>query len=323
VVTRLPALLLGVLVLVAPATSAGSSFICLPPPSVALPEYGAEDVPTNARLWFDGQISYGDQQSELVLIGPDGMEVETTEARIEMLEPQELVVLTPVEPLLPEARYQFWECDGPECTTLVSELTTGAAADDSPPALPIEVDREQGRGWANLWIDFEGVLVVSLGDVALDPATLTGSAHFAWGDATVPLSFGDVDRYCFDGWPEATSDEQTVPLRYGAFDLAGNFSGWSEPEPLSLAGCGCSANHGTSPLALLVLLLGLTRRRAGNPMCWWYARRRGGVRAGSARAPTAATCGRPRVRPRRALDPGGRASARALQPSARRARRGA
>lgn len=256
-VTRPCALLLGALVLVAPTTSAGRSVLLCPPPrGIELPAHGAEDVPTNARLWFDRQASFLGRRSELVLVGHDGMELETTQVRLEMFANQALVVLTPLAPLLPEARHQFWECDGPMCSTLISEFTTGTEADTIPPALPVETDREQGRDTVSLSFDFEGVLIVSLGDVALDPATLTGSAHSASTDSNV--AFEDDCPY---SWPGAAEDEQT--LRYGAFDLAGNFSGWSEPEPLSLSGCGCSAtNRSTPPLPLLVLLFGLTRRRS-------------------------------------------------------------
>ncbi|MCA9708181.1 MAG: hypothetical protein KDK70_20180, partial [Myxococcales bacterium] len=53
-----------------------------------------------------------------------------------------------------------------------------------------------------------------------------------------------------------------VPIRVGAFDLAGNFSGWQRLDPLHLPdGCGCTSGPSRPPLGLLVLLVLAVRRR--------------------------------------------------------------
>lgn len=259
-VMRLPLALAGGMVLLPVAEAEAKS--CAGPPAVLAPAWGTRDVPTNTRFWIALQAAWESDASldglETVLIGSDGMEVELVETRLGLYE-RELSVLTPAQELLPSSSYQLWVCDGPVCSTQVTEITTGTGPDTEPPPPPAERERDHGVKVVSLWVDFEGILLVDLGGGQLDPATLTGSVHDVTAAHDEPVSLGRGG--CVDSWPGSIRDDR--PLRYGALDLAGNFSGWTEPETLAVDGCACSTEHrgGSGGLVLLALLVGGARRR--------------------------------------------------------------
>ena len=74
---------------------------------------------------------------------------------------------------------------------------------------------------------------------------------------------------CTGGWPRSGDGAaDSAPVRFGAIDLAGNFSGWSDPVNVQLPdGCGCrlgGAAPGASALwmAPLLGLFALRKRRS-------------------------------------------------------------
>ena len=253
---------LGALALVLAAPASASASDCSPIVSTFVqPRHEARLVPTNTRFWI-ARTSFiwtgSGPPPELVLVGSDGTEPEVVESRIDLADTQELVVLTPREPLLPETVYQLWECHGATCSTLLTEITTGAGPDEEPPSQPVERSREGGLHFVNLTVDFDGILVASLGEPAVDLEHLAGTAQLVSDDPALEYTLGRSEGACVDNWPGSIETPQE--LRYGAFDLAGNFSGWAEAEPLALDGCGCTTGR-PAPAGLLALLLAAFVRR--------------------------------------------------------------
>lgn len=260
-VMRLPLAIAGCVALLLPVAEAEARS-CAGPPGVLAPAWGSRDVPTNTRFWIAPLAAWESDASldglEMVLIGSDGMEVELVAARIGLYG-RELSVLTPAQELLPSSSYQLWACDGPVCSTQLTEITTGTGPDAESPPLPAERERDHGVKVVSLLVDFEGILLVDLGGGQLDPATLTGSVHDVTAAHDEPVFLGRGG--CVDSWPGSIRDDR--PLRYGALDLAGNFSGWTEPETLAVDGCACSTERrGGSPRGVLVLLALLAGARA-------------------------------------------------------------
>lgn len=270
--TRALSLLVVSAVLAAPRIAQACS--CYSPgDDFVAPVDGATDVPVNARIWV------GSRWSSPVLTDDEyGDVVPTTETLIEGND-TEIVVLTPIAPLVPGTRYRV---EGVRATI----FTVGTSTDTTAPTIPTELSREprvEHVGWdpfggesscgeadhvsVSVQLAHDGVLAVVDADGAtdLDPAQLSGGITSAAFPTRVTLGRG----VCLHSWPEI-EEGTTARLRYGSFDLAGNFSGWSEPADVAIpsAGCGCtttSADSDTSAtLAALTALLGvfvLRRRR--------------------------------------------------------------
>jgi hypothetical protein len=160
---------------------------------------------------------------------------------------------------------------------VLSRFSTGSADDAVAPALPLVLDRDRTINSGNrsscpgptvlatFEVDHEaGLLVVDRDGTAIVQSdrpdglvtTLSPRHHVSVGRSP-----------CFENWPEAAEAARTR-VRFGAYDLAGNFSGWSEyeevliqPENEPLA-CRVSASNHT-PLWLTVpgLLWVVARRR--------------------------------------------------------------
>jgi hypothetical protein len=187
-------------------------------------------------------------------------------------------VFTPDEPLTPGDRVHLrldWGYPGFD-----ADWDVGDAPDEVPPDVPIPEDLQiatdysihgsartydwlvdvDGGGGAILWV---GIL---RGDDRLDVGGIFGDVA-ALSEASY-VTFGK-DR-CGANVPELQLGE-TREVLVGAFDVAGNFSGWSEPVSLSLDeldGCYCLASVAASPgggaaAAASVALAILRRRRAG------------------------------------------------------------
>ena len=191
--------------------------------------------------------------------------------------------MTPDELLEPKERYDVVEyrSDGVISYGVLSSFETGEASDLAPPPLPIEVDRTstswnicgdlcpQGKGsQVEVHLSGEGLIVVDLGgSQALDIDGLSGFVSTAATDGELVLGGGGG---CGGPWPAARGE--TLTIRYGAFDLAGNFSGWTEEDTVTMpkipatCSCNCSATRArdVAPIASMVvglLLLGWRRRR--------------------------------------------------------------
>jgi MYXO-CTERM domain-containing protein len=177
-------------------------------------------------------------------------------------------VLTPLAPLREDTNYEVWGCDGEECRHRVLRFTTGSGLTNGVPAVPELVDQDHDRSGGGgicprektieLRTTHEGLLVLqheSRADLGLTDVDGLTSAIVITVDEVLELDQGGCDG----SWPGGRRAE----VRLGALDLAGNFSGFSDPHVLDI-GCGCRSDRPASPgLVALGLTLGglLIRRR--------------------------------------------------------------
>lgn len=233
---------------------------------VRTPQPGASEVPTNTSIWlgiseeFDFHVDALEQ--EFVLFSPEGESLELSSTRI-MVDDGDVLVITSTAQLEANARYELWLCDGMRCRDEVTDFVTGDGPDFQPPELPTELDREHdGRGpgpcgrakWVDFTVEHEGILLVDVAGAAnIDAEARTGRATLATSSPHFTLGRG----LCLGGWPGGRSAD----IRLAAFDLAGNFSGWSEPTSVSLSGCGCHTSGRDGSWLALVCVLALSRRR--------------------------------------------------------------
>ena len=271
---------------------------CAGPEELRAPRDGATDVPLDTLIWG------GFPSSGVSLRGPDGI-VAVEHRHIPMAglgsRGTGMPVLIPLEPLLPNTTYTVEEESGANRSR---QFTTGSAIDDAPPTPPALARSESAPGQLTLDFIVDDILAgeldpasapfASIQDVLL-PTNFGDGYHaldadipvFRWltQEATLKLSFGGP---C-SNWPLAGDP---FSARFGAFDLAGNFSGWAEipdqevpapdptdrppldgvtttPRPAASApaeeGCNIGAASHASPWMTMVGLLGaigLLRRSA-------------------------------------------------------------
>lgn len=252
---------------VARACSCGFGF------EVLWPELGATEVPLNTRIWI-AQL----EEFEIPPLGEPLLHVfgETTalEFTTSTIDTGNgpLTVLTPLAPLAPMTRYELLDCAYVDCVdgtggSLVTRFITGTTTDTAPPPRPVETGRDgdADRGgrtscgksaWARVEFTAEGLVVMQLDEGTLDPEALLGEVSIATLEDNATVGRGA----CFTGWPDWESNSATV--RYGAFDLAGNFSGWTEPDTLTIGrGCGCRSDAPGAPSLLLLTVAALALRR--------------------------------------------------------------
>jgi hypothetical protein len=187
-------------------------------------------VPRNARIWlgyFDGEVD----EVELRNLNQDVV-IDLEPSEIAIREGVVITVLSPRE-LLEPGEYAF---ETPRFSQVLFEVVD--EIDTTPPELPLlervesSVSDDDGdscgtyRG-AQLWLEAEGI-VLALGAEHDEPDNDPPAGRVA--SATVASE--DEARFgfataCGDGpWPGG----ERVELRFGSFDLAGNFSGLSDPE---------------------------------------------------------------------------------------------
>jgi MYXO-CTERM domain-containing protein len=223
-----------------------------------------ETVPTNAKIWLGTDLGgTGDvlfPGERLVLLDADGDAVEPMEGTIHTVDGP-LQVLDPGE-LRPETAYELWKCDATRCDSEVLHFVTGTERDDEPPSLPEEIDRtHDGHGpgpcgraaWVELSVEHDGILLADLGERAVVAGPLFGSVTVATTEKSFMVGRGG----CSTGFPSG----DTSTIRYSAFDVAGNFSGWTEPDPIELRGCRCAAGPSDPPVWIGLLVLIAFRRR--------------------------------------------------------------
>lgn len=225
--------------------------------AVVWPQNGASKVPINARVWVGSSISLGSPQ--LRVVGEErGIAVSTS---IIGANRGVIAVFTPHQPLAPNTTYEVVDCSDGECV-IRTRFTTGAAMDHDPPPLPVEVGRDGGAcgtaHWASVDVESEGLVIMQIEERPFDPAAISGIVAFAGFPGEIVVGVGE----CLSGWQ--LKSRESAEVRYGAFDVAGNFSGWTEPDSLHLGrGCGCrsDAPGGAAWSMLGLLALGLRRRR--------------------------------------------------------------
>lgn len=260
-----------------PAAAEASS--CTAYPGRVLPNAATPDVPTNTLVWYAGQSLQHALAEDGSLVDCDvlprlvddaGQEVATTSRSFSFA-----YVLVPDAPLTLGRSYTIEHgClfdvlafnGGIDAET--TTFTVTAEADETAPEHPDiavgdTVAHEYDNGFTGYWMEVEGehegVLLVDIGGQAtLDPEALSGEVSLASTDTDFVIGHA-----CVSTWPDAQPGDSTE-LSFASFDLAGNFSGWTEPEPVTVTdtGRGCTVGAGRPPaMALGLLLLGLVGRR--------------------------------------------------------------
>jgi hypothetical protein len=248
------------------------------------PADGQTDVPTNAKLWL---IIAGQSPFTPTLTGPGG-EVPFS---VLHLGPEWLqrLVITPVQELTPGATYELATCargrQGQigQCRK-VTRFSVGSRRADQP-GLPVErghsafyLGGEKGSSCGSsptrtveFKVDWAGLLLV---------ADIDGANPFPADPGGLLFAAITNKRYAYQGhfslgtgpcvsphWPA----QDTAQVRFGVVNIAGEFSGWSQPSPVTLPeDGGCQMAGGRGPrapwtaggLAILLLLLRRLRFRA-------------------------------------------------------------
>lgn len=237
------------------------------PASVVAPAPDASNVPTNTRIWCGNELG----GNPLSLSDPEGEAVSGTSSLITTVE-FELGVFEPDEELRPNTTYSV------ECGYSSHSFTTGSARLDSAPPVPDPTNWSahayEDSTWGDtFYITFEGasakgtLVVVDLeGSANLNPDAPSGSVT----QAVLPPEFIALGRGpCVGGW-EGAGLRAKADVALGAFDVAGNFSGWSEPVEVAFPGRytnqgGCQFAPGGAPVPFAMLSgffwIGIWRRR--------------------------------------------------------------
>jgi hypothetical protein len=226
---------------------------------VVFPEPGARDVPANTLIWLDSiAMQSGARFNASIVLRPSGsatpIEFTTTTITASV---KEVNVLHPAAPLQPGA-YVVLVNDAQ-----VTEFEVADSLDDIPPTPPREIGRQSNASIPGPWnlcgdsyyvsFDLEGDGLIHLLDIneseRIDDALVTGDA----ADISAgPLLAGRTA--CETTWPEAGALTHGN-MRFASFDIAGNFSDWSEPFGVTtpLIGCGCSGNASTDFVSFIAL----------------------------------------------------------------------
>ncbi|MEW5853255.1 MAG: MYXO-CTERM sorting domain-containing protein [Myxococcota bacterium] len=239
------------------------------------PSDGQTGVPVNTRIWVGGGHTGGFRA------GGGRTGVSLTEqatgnpvsgAQGQLSGPEELfTVFTPTATLKPDTAYEI------HVGSKTFQFTTGSDEDNDNPAKPtVEKTRfisgpEPACGpapvnVATFTLKSDGLVVVGDLDAAsaLDVAEATGTVSgVTQGDT---LSFGNGN--CHVGWGNA-GPLVKGDFRFGVYDLAGNFSGWTATQPVIIPPlvppCACTTTSDAEPLAAWAGLAGaffvVVRRR--------------------------------------------------------------
>jgi hypothetical protein len=239
-------------------------------------------VPTNARIWIGAGIGEDGSGAPLAIRlteRPHGREVPVTSGvltsnfhRIHVLVPEALAPDTSYDVLGPEESLgAFTTADGPDQTppavprlleTRIDVQSIGVCCDCSPWRL---------AGFRTEHGGFIGVMdraETSFVAFELRAGTVTDIAFTDLNGHGDPRGHLLGKNMCFTNWPEGGDGARTT-VRFGAFDLAGNFSGISEPLDVQMPPFGCGCGQAGGGAGVVVLLAAFVARKR-------YARARGG-----------------------------------------------
>jgi MYXO-CTERM domain-containing protein len=226
------------------------------------PSSTSKKVPTNTKVWLS---RFGCDTP--ILQRSDGTPVSATLTKIDGTR-----VLHPDAPLEMGTTYEVLDCSEAPVTT----FTINEGPDNEPPPRPAvsPLDAESGSGdfsscgsyeYVPLLADQTDVILMLdiAGRATLDPEAASGEVSDVFFPNHKPLVGNAV---CSGSNWDFDDNGPAVDARLGAFDYAGNFSGWSDPQTVGGAGCGCEAAgadraHGYGILALGVLGLAALRAR--------------------------------------------------------------
>jgi len=231
----------------------------------AEPSVNSQKVPTNTKVWVTRTACDAPALQKI----DDGTFVPGIATTM-----SEVQVFHPSEPLELGSTYAALDCDG----TSISTFTVNEGPDNDPPPRPTvsTLNPESNPGDFSSCGGYEYVPLIAeqtdmiltldiAGRATLDPKEVSGAVEDLFFPTEQPLVGNAVcssSNWTFD------DEGAAVDTRLGAFDYAGNFSGWSDPETVD-AGCGCEAAgaeptprhaYGIGALGLLAALA-LRRRR--------------------------------------------------------------
>jgi len=276
--TKIQRALLTIIAVIAGVTLAVPALACsciFEQTGLLSPADGETDVPINARLWVGAglyQGEPGDAEGRLALLDAAGDPVAATVTEL-FGNNDRIAVITPDELLLAGETYSIELDEALELGT----FTAGDAEDLDAPAVPAELERESSASPRTPGVEN------SCGPTDMVTLTLDGSALVfvaevdGWDSLDADAIDGEASELSLDGvleigsagcvwsWPDAEPRASTT-VRWGAYDIAGNFSGWSTDEEISIPSAGCSCSVGgegasQAGAALLLGLIGLAVRR--------------------------------------------------------------
>ena len=228
---------------------------------VVLPGPGSQ-APRNTRVWLGASHRPQDYR----WMDATGATVAFSVTHLQVGS-QFLDMLTPQDLLQPAMRYRVDRCpqNGLPCQEATS-FTTSDAVDNEPPPLPnarrtgtiLEEDDENGDSRFVQFAVSGDVLVVADADRAGGDQPLSPTARLADASSTGAMSIGSGP--CFKSFEGASA-----VIRFGTFDLAGNFSGFGDPVRVVKPGLDGCAVHGSQHLGwfgvLAVMLLWRRRKQ--------------------------------------------------------------
>ncbi len=240
-----------------------------------LPGDGAEDVPTNTLIWalsFHDRFPCPEAFSSISLVDDQGVQIPLVQEGRICARQRGVVGWRPVEELEPGRTYtvvteleQFYE-QSPESTFRV-----GDGPDLERPSVPAI----RFRRLATEPNQFQADCVSRQRDEATWRIEPSAELHLlAGGHGSL-----DLDDEPEELWSDlaAVSTDDTLTLRatmqpatkiearVGAVDLAGNHSGWSEPDTGTMPAAGCGSERAYDAALLLLLPVagaGRLRRRS-------------------------------------------------------------
>ena len=242
---------------------------CVPPHTATellAPADGANDVPPNAKIWIGAGFTTVEDAS-LTLLDKAGKPVAGhTQA---LTSGWDLItVFAPDAPLVEGQTYSV-KVGGKQVSRFAVKGGTDLTAPAIPTAGTIEVEIDEGRsdcgatymGRVNFLSDGLVMVLDREGESTLDPLGPSGNVS--------AISFRSERRAgdrisvgrgpCVNNWPAAKPGAKTQ-VRLGAFDLAGNFSGFGPPVSVVLrAPCGCSSGGGALGGYGVIVLMALGR----------------------------------------------------------------
>ena len=224
-------------------------------------------VPWNTKIWigYSQELVLGVERFAVAIRRPSG-EIDTN-LDFSYINTEEMfvVIVSPRTVLDPNSHYEVLAGTRTESWAKVLAFDTSDELDSEPPEVPevtvADVVNSGCTSGATLDIETDGDLVVlNHTGTTLNPATLSGDVSILQPEHE--LWFGDSADPCSPATWEYAKPRARTDVRAGAFDLAGNFSGWSSPEELGLYGCRFE-RKGTmvGSVAMLLLLFGIGRRR--------------------------------------------------------------
>lgn len=233
---------------------------------VVLPADGADDVPTNTRIWVSSMRGYETLPPSAFSVERAGVSVPVrrTEIAVSGEQVEALYVLEPTITLAPGDTLDVFVSDGSASPQRLARFRIGPSADTLAPALP-ELDGIDVTGAA-----YGGYSCGSSSTVEIEVRPISELLFMVGDDDTGTALPARALAVSADGRAigyELGAGERT--FRYLAVDLAGNTSERSDPItvtiPAKVSGCNASGGAGGWAFVLVGALGCRGRRRPTRP----------------------------------------------------------